>query len=224
MRLPVALGRRGLAIAVTAGALLAGLALVTRSPAPPLAASGNEASSHAEVAPEFMLPLLGEQGSLSLAGLRGHVVVLNFWASWCSACRQEAPELGRSGGRSPPTASASSGSTTPTAGRRGSTSPAPPGSGTRCSAMVRARLQPGMDWWDSPTRSSSTARGESVTAWSASSLRHLSARPSSRPCGARDRLRRRAGQPPSQGRRRSWGGPEGIRTPTPWLPAKCSTN
>lgn len=32
-------------------------------------------------------------GRLSLTELRGHVVVLNFFASWCVACRDEAPLL-----------------------------------------------------------------------------------------------------------------------------------
>ena len=32
-------------------------------------------------------------GKLSLAADRGHVVVLNFWASWCSVCHQEARVL-----------------------------------------------------------------------------------------------------------------------------------
>lgn len=30
---------------------------------------------------------------LSLSALRGHVVVLNFWGSWCTPCRSEAPAL-----------------------------------------------------------------------------------------------------------------------------------
>ncbi|MDR0344063.1 MAG: TlpA family protein disulfide reductase [Nocardiopsaceae bacterium] len=30
---------------------------------------------------------------LSLAAYRGHVVVLNFWGSWCTPCRAEAPAL-----------------------------------------------------------------------------------------------------------------------------------
>ena len=32
-------------------------------------------------------------GALSLAGLRGHVVVINVWGSWCAPCRAEAPAL-----------------------------------------------------------------------------------------------------------------------------------
>jgi thiol-disulfide isomerase/thioredoxin len=32
-------------------------------------------------------------GKLSLAADREHVLVLNFWGSWCSVCRQEAPAL-----------------------------------------------------------------------------------------------------------------------------------
>jgi cytochrome c biogenesis protein CcmG/thiol:disulfide interchange protein DsbE len=44
-------------------------------------------------APPFTLPHLGSDEELSLASLRGKVVVLNFWASWCNPCKGEAPLL-----------------------------------------------------------------------------------------------------------------------------------
>lgn len=44
-------------------------------------------------APEFSVPTLDGNGRLSRADLLGQVSVVNVWASWCLACRDEHPVL-----------------------------------------------------------------------------------------------------------------------------------
>jgi peroxiredoxin len=53
---------------------------------------GSGIDVEARMAPDFVLPTMSGE-PFHLAGHRGQVLVLNFWATWCAPCRIEIPEF-----------------------------------------------------------------------------------------------------------------------------------
>jgi peroxiredoxin len=75
-----------------AAALLLGVPLVAA--ADPFRTLDLVRPARAKLAPEFTLSALGGE-RISLRDLRGKLVLLNFWATWCPPCKEEMPSMER---------------------------------------------------------------------------------------------------------------------------------
>jgi peroxiredoxin len=81
-------------LGLTALVLVAGAGWIWNSSVPASATTGGLIPSPREgfLAPDFTLDLAGG-GQLTLSELRGDVVLINLWTSWCPPCRSEMPAI-----------------------------------------------------------------------------------------------------------------------------------
>ena len=83
------MGRR-----LTIAASLLGLALAACGQGTPAASAGPGVLAVGSPAIDFKAATL-DGTTVNLSALRGHPVLINFWATWCAACRAEMPAIQR---------------------------------------------------------------------------------------------------------------------------------
>jgi DsbE subfamily thiol:disulfide oxidoreductase len=79
---------------IVTAVILGFIGFILLSPAPEQGVDGPVGPNVGEPAPDFELAGLDGK-TWNLSALRGSVVIVNFWATWCPPCKAEMPSLSR---------------------------------------------------------------------------------------------------------------------------------
>ena len=73
--------------------LILSLTACTKSDSPKKNISSSSVAAEKKPAPDVTVVSIADGSTLKLSDLKGKVVLLNFWATWCPPCRAEMPSM-----------------------------------------------------------------------------------------------------------------------------------